>query len=207
MKEELLLEWAKKIKSISQIGLTYGTGPYDLERYHQLSDLADEMFTAIGQMDLTSIQKIFLGDSGYATPKVDLRGSFIQDGKILLVKERSDGRWTLPGGWADVCESPAQGIQREILEESGFQVKVNKCVAVLDRNLGAYEPVYPHHVYKLLFLCECTGGEKKLNIEIEDIDFFAQDALPTLSTERVIQRDIDLLFAHHADTSLPVTFE
>ena len=77
---------------------------------------------------------LFACDAGYATPKVDVRGVVFQDGKILLVQERSDGMWTLPGGWADVGDSPADAVVREIREESGYETRATKLLALLDRN-------------------------------------------------------------------------
>ncbi len=69
--------------------------------------------------------------------------------RLLLVKERSDGLWTLPGGWADVNKSPSEAIVREVLEESGYRVKPARLLALYDRSLHPHEPVYFHHIYEL----------------------------------------------------------
>ncbi len=78
---------------------------------------------------------------GYATPKVDVRGSVFRDDQILLVKERADGLWTLPGGWADVNESPREAVVREIMEESGYHTRANKLLAVWDRAKHQHTPL------------------------------------------------------------------
>ena len=188
------LDWAKKIKAISQIGNAYSKDVYDLDRYDQLSAIADEILANLADAPVARVAHFFVPDSGYATPKIDLRAGVFRDGKVLLVKERLDGLWTLPGGWADVCESPKQGIQREVLEESGFQVDVKRLVAVKDRSLHCYTPQYPDHLFKLFFLCDLIGGKPTLNIEIDAIDFFPLDDLPELSQSRILAEDIALLW-------------
>ena len=132
------LEWARKIKALSQVGKTYTKDPYDLERYSQLEGLVQEIFAKAGGKNITEVSDFFFLDEGYATPKIDLRSGAIKDNKILLVKERSNEKWVLPGGWADVCESGKEGIEREEFEESGFKVTATKLVAIKDRNKWAY---------------------------------------------------------------------
>lgn len=201
------LEWAQKIKAISQIGKTYTKDPYDLERYNQLDTLAHEILANASDKKLTEVNDFFIPDEGYATPKIDLRGGAIKDDKILLVKERSNEKWTLPGGWADVCESGKEGIEREVFEESGFVVKATKLVAIKDRNKYHYRLHFPHHIYKIFYLCEIISGAPKENLEISDIQFFEKTALPKLSTERVLPEDIEMIFKYHQNKNLPTFFD
>jgi len=201
------LEWARKIKALSQVGKTYTKDPYDLERYNQLETLAHEILANAGDKNITEVNEFFVPDTGYATPKIDLRGGVIKENKILLVKERSNEKWTLPGGWADVCESGKDGIEREVFEESGFEVTAIKFVALKDRNKYAYRSHFPHHVYKMFYLCEIISGAPKENLEISDIQFFERTALPELSTERVLPEDIEMIFKYHEDKDLPTFFD
>jgi ADP-ribose pyrophosphatase YjhB (NUDIX family) len=146
---------------------------------------------------------MFGREKGYATPKVDVRGAAFRDGRILLVKEAIDGLWTLPGGWADVGDSPSEAIRREMVEESGFEVEVVKLCAVYDRSKHPHRPAFPFHLYKMFFLCEITGGEAKTSHETLEVGFFAEDALPPLSEGRVLPFQIKTMFDHYRDRSLP----
>ena len=129
------LAWARRLQAIAQSGLAYCKDQFDIERYHQIREIAAEMMeTGTPLPGDTPIENLFAEQSGYATPKVDVRVAAFRDGKILLVRELSDNRWTLPGGWADVGESPSVAAAREVLEESGFEVRITK-VAALYHNI------------------------------------------------------------------------
>ena len=124
---------------------------------------------------------------GYATPKVDVRGFILRENHVLLVRENLDGgRWTLPGGWADVNESPSFAVVREVREESGYEVEVARLLAVLDREKQGHPPPYPYHIYKMFFHCRITGGTATANLESSESGFFPIDALPELSLSRVL---------------------
>jgi len=198
------LNWAKQIKAIAQAGETYGKDKYDLERYKQLDEIAHQMFTHLSDSPIEAVEKLFIPESGYPTPKIDLRAGVIKDGKILLVREREDDCWTLPGGWGDVCETAKQGVVREVLEESGFVVNNPRLVAVKDRAVHKYQPEYPFHIYKMFFVCDFVSGEPTTNIEISEIDFFAPDQLPQLSQGRVLHEDIAMIFEYfyHPDKAV-----
>jgi ADP-ribose pyrophosphatase YjhB (NUDIX family) len=200
-------EWAEKIRAIAQNGITYTDGGFDLERYHQLQEIAHEMTAQLADAPREKVDHFFLPESGYTTPKLDIRAGVFKDGKILMVKERSDNCWALPGGWADVCESPALGAEREALEESGYIVKANKLVAVRDVQRHPYHPRNPHHLIKMLFLCDLQGGSAKANLEISEVDFFDPNELPELSQGRTIASDIATLKTHLNKPSLPTEYD
>ena len=205
--EPAWLTWAKALQAIAQTGLTYGTGPFDIERYEAVRRIAAEMMAAGSASSVEEVLHLFREQDGYATPKVDVRGAAIRDGKILLVQEASDGLWTLPGGWADVNEAPSQCVVREVWEESGFEVKATKLAAVYDRGCHPHRPPFPFHVYKMFFVCEITGGAPKTSIETLDVGFFAPDALPALSQGRVLPFQIQRMFDHHETPALPTDFD
>ncbi|WP_418235955.1 NUDIX domain-containing protein [Dietzia timorensis] len=94
--------------------------------------------------------------AGYTTPRIDVRaGIFDNDGRILLVREIADhDRWTIPGGWCDVLESPTEAIEREVLEEAGIHARARQLAALIDREKWPHHPPYDRHIYKLLFVCE-----------------------------------------------------
>ena len=201
------LEWTEQLRAIAQNGLTYAEGGFDLERYHQLQTITHEMTAALAGAPKEKVDHFFLPEKGYCTPKIDLRAGIFKDGKVLLVRERSDNCWALPGGWGDIGEPPSTGIEREIREESGFTAKAFKLAAIRDVHRHPYSPRHPHHIYKLLFLCELTGGEARVNLEISEIDFFALDALPELSQGRTISGDIELLYNHLQQIDHPTEFD
>lgn len=199
---------AKELQSIAQIGLAFARDPFDEERYRAIRRLASEMMAEGCGEPAERIEALFAAETGYATPKIDVRGAVIRDGRILLVREVLDrGRWTLPGGWADVNESPSSSVEREVREESGFETRAAKLAAVWDRSLHPHDPPLPFHVYKMFFLCEVTGGAPATSVETSGVGFFAPDDLPELSTGRVLASQIRRLFEHHERPDLPTDFD
>ena len=203
------LVWAREIQAVAQSGLTFTKDAYDRERYEQLRSLAARIMAAHSESDATRIEALFADQRGYATPKIDVRGAAFRDGRILMVREAADGdRWTLPGGWADVNLSAAENVAKEVVEESGFIVRVVKLVAAWDRAKQGHEPPGPFSTLKLFFLCEITGGAPRTSLETSEVGFFAADEIPPdLSTGRVLPRQIHVMFSHHADPGLPTEFE
>ena len=206
MSQPQWLTWAQSLQSIAQAGLTYAQNPFDLERYAALRDLAAEIVAHQAEVDPTQMHEIFLHEAGYPTPKVDVRGVVIQDGQILLVKELSDGGWTLPGGWVDVNEPPSRAVEREVWEESGYQVRAARLLALYDRNLHGH-PAHIFHIYKLFFLCELTGGAPADSIETAGASFFSPQALPPLSLGRTTPEEIERLFVLHQNPAWPTDFD
>jgi len=201
------LRWARGLQAIAQNGLTFATDPYDRDRYRAVREVAAEMMAAGSETDTESLLQLFAQETGYATPKVDVRGAVFRDDGILLVREVSDGKWALPGGWADVNDSPSENIVREIVEESGFETRVQKLAAVLDRDRHPHVPAMPHHVYKMFFICEITGGAQKPNHEIHDVGFFREDGIPELSLGRVLPDQITRMFVYWRQPDLPTEFD
>ena len=200
------LTWVKELQAIAQNGLTYGRDPYDLERYAALRQVAAEIAAHYTKVPLPIMQGLFAEETGYATPKVDVRGAVFRDDAILLVRERSDGLWTLPGGWVDVNDPPSVAVEREIREESGYEARAVKLMAVYDRNRHPHPPS-PFHIYKLFFLCELQGGAPSHSTETDGVDFFHADQVPPLSTARVTAAQIARAFAHYRNPSWPTEFD
>jgi ADP-ribose pyrophosphatase YjhB (NUDIX family) len=196
-----------RLQAIAQNGLTFATNTYDEERYSAIRQIAAEMLAAGAGADVAVIRDILERDSGYATPKVDVRGVVFRDDKLLLVRERAEGRWSLPGGWADVGESPTESVVREVLDESGFQTEPVKLLAVLDRSKHPHVPPLPFHVYKLFFLCRPLGGEAKTSFETDAVDFFAENEMPELSISRILPAQIRRFFEHNRQPDLPTEFD
>ncbi|KTD70194.1 Mutator MutT protein [Legionella steelei] len=190
------LSWLKyiaEIQAIAQNGLTYSNNEFDKERYLRLREIASEFMANYSDTPLAEIKQIFSLEAGYATPKVDVRAFILKDNKLLLVKERADELWTLPGGWAETNESAAESVIRETKEESGFDVSVIRLLALWDKQKHDHPLQWPH-TYKCFFHCEIISGVAKENLEISAIDFFDLAHLPPLSTPRVTQKQIARLY-------------
>jgi ADP-ribose pyrophosphatase YjhB (NUDIX family) len=198
------LRWARELQAIAQIGLTYATeNHFDRERYGRVREIAAEIMAAGGRVEPGAVLDLTSREAGYATPKVDVRGVVFREDRILLVREVADGRWTLPGGWADVNESPGESVVREVREESGFVTRPVKLLAVYDRSKHGHTPLFPFHVYKLFVLCAITGGHPATSRETSEVGFFAEDALPELSPSRVTPAQLRRLFEHHRHPEWP----
>jgi ADP-ribose pyrophosphatase YjhB (NUDIX family) len=200
------LRWAQHLQAAAQNGLTYSQDPYDLERYRMIREIAAEIAASHSGTETGRVRDLFAGEVGHATPKVDVRGAVFQGDTILLVKERADGLWTLPGGWADVGESPGDAVVREVYEESGYRTRAAKLLALYDRNKHAHPP-HAFHIYKVFFLCELLGGTAATSIETDGVEFFRQGELPELSTGRVTSTQIDRFFEHLRHPEWPADFD
>ncbi|WP_373232208.1 NUDIX hydrolase [Cohnella sp.] len=187
------MEWAKQIQAISQTGLEYSKDIYDIERFEMLRDMSVEILNEYTDVGVEKIKELFANETGYATPKVDVRCVIFQDNKILLVKERLDGAWALPGGWADIGLSPKEVAVKETKEESGLDVKAIRLLGVLDKKFHDHPPT-ASHVYKIFILCEIVGGQIAAGLETSEVAFFDEDHLPDLSAERNTEKQIKKLF-------------
>ena len=205
--EPHLWKLARQLQALAQTGLTYATSNYDRERYQTASAIAAELMALQNPTSVATFRQLFALQDGYATPKVDVRAAVFRDDQVLLVREASDGLWTLPGGWADVNDSPAEAVERETFEESGFRVKARKFAAVYDRAKHPHEPPFPFHIYKLFFLCDILGGSPSPSGETSAVDFFHPDALPPLSRTRLLPEQVQRLYEHWRNPALPTDFD
>ncbi len=200
------LRWAREIQAIAQTGETYTQNDWQSQRYQRLLEISAEIISDHTGYPVELIVESFKLQPGYATPKVDVRGAVFRDGKILLVREKMDGGWTMPGGWADVGDSPAAGAEREVWEELGFRVKARKIIGVYDANRTP--PLELYHAVKLVFLCDIVSGEAAISDETTEVGFFSLDDIPQpYSGERTRQRHIDHAFAAFVDPTIPTVFE
>jgi ADP-ribose pyrophosphatase YjhB (NUDIX family) len=205
---EQIRRHALTLLAVAQNGLTYVNDPYDQQRYEQVRRCAEELMGLISVGELDQVRRIVALDSGYMTPKVDVRGGvFDPSGNVLLVRERSHGLWTLPGGWCDVLEAPSQAVKRELQEEAGVSVEVDRLVAVLDHEKQGHHPHLPFHVYKLFFLCTELSRVAPDPTETTAIEWFPLDALPPLSPGRVLAPQLHLLHTHWLNPTLATVFD
>ncbi len=201
--------WMRRLQAIADQGLTYARDSYDVERSLAVRAIAAELAAHhTGDAPAELMGSLAADGEGHPTPKVDVRLAAFRGDEVLLVRERSDGGWTLPGGWADIGEPPAGAAVRELREESGHEARATKVIAVQDRDRHNFPP-HPQHIYKLFFLGELLDtppGEP--DHEVTDVRLFSLAALPDqLSTGRTTRGQLERAFAHHADRTLPTEFD
>jgi ADP-ribose pyrophosphatase YjhB (NUDIX family) len=199
-------EIGQELRAIAQTGLAFCQDVYGRQRYERVRELAAALTARQSGADVDALLSLFLEGAGYATPKVGVRGAVFRDSRVLMVRETSDGAWALPGGWADVNQSAAECVVREVAEESGFECRAIKLVAAYDyKKHFAQRRV--ESIYNLYFLCELTGGAARASVETSEVAFFARDALPPLSPGRANAAQIELMFRHFEHPELPTEFD
>lgn len=197
---------AQRIQAIAQTGLTYAVSPYDVERYRELCAIAASMIAGPEPEKIALATRLFALERGYATPKVEVRAAVLQNDRLLLVRELEDGCWTLPGGWAEVGQSAAESVEREVREESGYIVKAVKLLACWDRNKHPH-PSIPFHAYKLVFHCDLLCSVPNASSEITEVGFFEEEQIPALSLTRTLPEQIRFVFESVRDPMAPTAFD
>ncbi len=200
------LRWARELQSIAQAADAYSKDPYDRARFEQVRRVAAEILAHSTGETPESVLGLLRAEAGYATPKLDVRAAVFREGRVLLVRESSDGRWSLPGGWCDVGESAATAAAREVEEESGYEVRVTNLLGLLDKNRHDHPPEM-WHTYKAFFRAELVGGSPRTSLETAEVGWFLRDALPALSLPRNTPAQLARLFVHHDDPGLPADFD
>ena len=206
------LKWARELHSIGQNGLLYARDEYDRERYNRVLEIAAEVMAEQSRAeDYPKIRQLFDLEQGYLTPKIDVRAIVMRDGKMLMVRELADeGRWTLPGGWAEPNDSPSAAIEREVAEETGYRVKARQVLAVYNRSSPrhGHHPPTPLYVYKLFFLCDLVGGEPAASLETGESQFFGRDSIPEdLSIARVTRTQLLRFFEKLENNDISTDFD
>lgn len=206
--ENLWLSRAKRLQAIASTGLHFSKDEFDRERYEEVAEIANAMLADLANVPIARIHGLVSDfGKGYATPKVDVRAALIEDNKVLLVREKSDGRWTLPGGFADIGRSASENVVSEIHEEAGVKARTTHLYNVRYKAKGPYDPDV-RDFYKLFFLCERSGEmAPKAGNETTEVGFFAPDDIPELSRGRVLESDILAAFAFKAGTQRLTTFD
>lgn len=200
------LGWAKELQSLAQQGLAYTKDPYDEERFQQIRKIAVDIVahkTGIGE---DKVLGLFANESGYQTPKVEVRAAVFQDDKVLLVQERKTQLWSMPGGWADIGLGVGENCVKEAFEEAGAVVTSDRLIAVENRSAYDYTP-YPYEIYKCYVLCALQSMDFVENTETTNAAFFDVDALPPLAKDRVTERSIRMCLEASKDPAWKVLFD
>lgn len=184
----------KKLKAIADVGLLYCNNEYDKERYTAVQNICFDLLNITAEQTIEDLKISFPSVKDYPTPKVDIRGLLLSsDKKILLIKESVDGKWSLPGGWADIGETPKEVVIKEFKEETGLDVIPKSLLAVFDKKMHAHPP-QPFYVYKIIFYCEATSSNINKGFDVLDLQYFDLENLPPLSEDRILKSQIELVY-------------
>ncbi|WP_224999801.1 NUDIX hydrolase N-terminal domain-containing protein [Cesiribacter sp. SM1] len=184
----------KRLKTLADTGLLYATNEYDRDRYIELQDISYRLLSNLSGSTEEELRASFAPVKEYPTPKVDVRGLVIRgDGKILMVKESADGKWALPGGWADIGYSPKESIIKECKEEAGIDVVPERLLAVYDKKMHPHPPEQ-YYIYKIAILCRATSFELNKGFDVLDVGYFDISNLPELSEDRNLKSQIEMLY-------------
>ena len=203
-KGEELITLAQRIRALSQTGLAYAQNGYEIDRCNELITVSDRIMSLVSGISEEEIHACYTLAKEYATPKVDVRAVIFNDqDEVLLVREKLDGRWSIPGGWSDVGYSPKEVAVKETKEETGLDVRVVRLLAVMDKRCHAHPPG-PFYIYKMFILCEVTGGAFNETYDILDKGFFPLHQLPPLSLDRILPEQIVLMDELRHNPEAPV---
>ncbi|RNC97248.1 NUDIX hydrolase [Lysinibacillus halotolerans] len=204
-----IIKMLNQIKGITQTGLAYSKDPYDIERYKELEVIAKNLILQLTNLDIEKINLIFSAEEGYATPKTDIRCVvFNTNNQLLLVKEKSENRWALPGGWADIGLSPSEVAVKEAKEETGLKVNPSKVLAIMDKFKHNHAPEFSY-IYKIFIKCEIIGGELCTGLETSEVGFFNLEQIKNLdlSTRRNTLEQIEMMFDYQNKPNKPIYFD
>lgn len=206
---EVVRRAAVRVAALAQNGLTFSKNPFELDRFKKLREVAAELFALLTERPVGELRMELGREAGYVTPKVEVRGALVDDhDRLLLMREVVDGRWSLPGGFADPLDTPSEAVVREVREETGYGVEVVKLLGCWDRDRRGHTPKMPVSIYKLFFLCRATGSQQPPDeLETLEIGWFGMDDLPELSPGRVNRWELQRVLAHHRNPSLPTEFD
>lgn len=185
------VKYLQRMIAVTDTGLTFTKDPFDRERYEDLRSLLSEMLNQVSDLDADEVAELLKPTSAYATPLMDVRAWIVEDEKICLVRGQGENDWALPGGFGEVGYSPTENILKEIEEETGFKVKVERLLAVFDTNRFQLQS---NQYAKFVFECKFLDGQFQENQEIADLQFFAIDQLPNLSEKRITKEQIEILW-------------
>jgi len=206
MNHELLNE-IKRLRSIADTGLLYYNNEYDKARYLELLEISFQLLSKVSMQDIGILKESFQLSKEYPTAKVDIRGMVLSpDKKILLVKESSDNKWSLPGGWADIGYSPKEVIVKEFKEETGLDIIPQALLAVFDKRMHAHPP-QPFYVYKIVFYCDAISSQLNKGFDIADVQYFDVSNLPELSENRILKSQLEMLYKKIAESDWKTCFD
>lgn len=203
-----MFEEIKRLKSIADLGLLYSTNEYDKDRYQEILDISLSLLHQLGGHGTEAIKQSFSLVQEYPTVKVDIRGLVLSEKQeLLLVQESSDGRWSLPGGWADIGYSPKEVIAKEIKEETGLATEAQRLLALFDKKMHPHPPEL-FYIYKMVFYCKTLGPTDLVKgFDVLDVAYFPIGDLPPLSEDRILKSQIELVYQKALNSNSEAYFD
>lgn len=190
-------EKIKRIQALAEIGLHYCETPYDKERYEELQEISLQLLAQITDVPIKKIVPVIEEKNGYKTPKVDVRAVvFNENDEILLIQEKVDNCWAMPGGWSDISFSPGEVAEKECFEEAGLKVKATRLLAIMDKQKQNMPPAF-EYVYKIFLLCEKLDNNISIGSETINVGWFRENEIPELSLPRNTNEQIKMMFQYH----------
>jgi ADP-ribose pyrophosphatase YjhB (NUDIX family) len=117
----------------------------------------------------------------------------VDRGNRILLQRRSDsGNWALPGGTMDIGETLADSIIREVGEETGFKIKIDRIVGIYSDpgHVFAYDDGEIRQEFNICFAGTITGGSLRVSSESTDVKFFEFVDLESLQIHESIRTRI-----------------
>ena len=200
-------EKIKRIQALAEIGLEFSEIPYDKERYQEIKDISLELLESLTDIPIEKIIPVIEENNGYKTPKVDIRAAvFNEKNQILLIQEKVDGCWAMPGGWTDISYSPAEVAEKECMEEAGIKVKATRLLALMDKQKQKMPPAF-EYVYKIFMLCEKLNDNISTGSETSDVGWFDENNIPKLSLPRNNEDQVKLMFQYYRGEKTETYFD
>ena len=190
-------EKIKRLHALAEIGLQYCDISFDRERYEEIREITLEILEKMTDVPVEEIVPVIEEKNGYRTPKVDVRAVvFNEKDQILLIQEKVDGKWAMPGGWTDISYSPGEVAVKECMEEAGLKVKATRLLAIMDKQKQGMPPAF-EYVYKIYLLCEKLDDNISTGSETDDVAWFDEDKLPELSQPRNTEAQIAMMYEYY----------
>jgi len=194
---KLFFEKLKRLQALAEIGLQYSEIHYDIERYREIQQISLQLLEQMTDIPLEKITPVVQEQNGYKTPKVDVRAVvFNEKNQILLIQEKADNKWAMPGGWSDISFSPSEVAEKECLEEAGLSVKAARLLAIMDKQKQNMPPAF-EYVYKIFLLCIKQNNNISIGAETSDVGWFDENRLPELSMPRNTPEQVEMMFKFH----------
>jgi ADP-ribose pyrophosphatase YjhB (NUDIX family) len=173
---EQLRFWAHELAAMSRTGLEFATNDYDRDRFVRSARIAEGIASLVIDAEFTP-ERPYLGDIGIATPKVGCSVAAFDDaGRVALIKRADNGRWALPGGYAEVGTPPSENAIRELHEETGFDGELEGLVGVYDNR--RFQSTSPYQFYICCFRARIVGGRATPSEETVEVVLTPPDLLP-----------------------------
>jgi 8-oxo-dGTP diphosphatase len=138
-------------------------------------------------------------------PVVGIGGVIIDQGRALLIRRGSEpllGEWSIPGGALELGESLEEGVARELLEETGIEVRVLDLIEIFDRiylqdgSAGAGVKRGPRFHFVIAdYLCERLSGDPRAGSDVTDVAFAHEDELTRFHLTETATRVVKKAFA------------